>query len=157
MLSHKEFQFHKGAIRTSPCSSLNVKFFDFNSIKVRLEQDILKPLQEGFIYFNSIKVRLELISCQICRGFASFQFHKGAIRTLAGDFVWPMYENFNSIKVRLELLLLLLLMKRLLHFNSIKVRLEPGSVPSTSMSNSFQFHKGAIRTLCSAYWWSFFF
>ena len=58
--SAKIFQFHKGAIRTSPFQVPPHHFLNFNSIKVRLEHDIPFLLNHGQI----------------------FQFHKGAIRTL---------------------------------------------------------------------------
>ena len=35
----------------------------------------------------------------------------------------------------------------LLHFNSIKVQLEPETGSKPNLSNSFQFHKGTIRTV----------
>ena len=54
---------------------------------------------------------------------------------------------FNSIKVRLELGLRLMLLRLLLYFNSIKVRLELSAVTSFKGKSLFQFHKGTIRTL----------
>ena len=53
-----------------------------------------------------------------------FQFHKGAIRTLAAYNLQLDLLHFNSIKVRLELTL-----------NGLLIHLL-----------KFQFHKGAIRT-----------
>ena len=55
----------------------------------------------------------------------SFQFHKGAIRTMPKEISDKFDAYFNSIKVRLERIVLLIIM-----VNSV-----------------FQFHKGAIRTL----------
>ena len=55
-------------------------------------------------------------------------------------------ENFNSIKVRLELDSPALCCKHEGNFNSIKVRLEQNNSGSNAENNSFQFHKGAIRT-----------
>ncbi len=55
-------------------------------------------------------------------------------------------ENFNSIKVRLELVFYCTPFDSMKNFNSIKVRLEPDSTSSYLTSLSFQFHKGAIRT-----------
>ena len=55
----KEFQFHKGAIRTS-------------------KPPIIASLQQDF---NSIKVRLELSGIAGAVSPIVFQFHKGAIRT----------------------------------------------------------------------------
>ena len=75
-----------------------------------------------------------------------FQFHKGAIRTLAFDDVVCCDAHFNSIKVRLELPQKTSLKSAIRYFNSIKVRLEPAIFVSLSFSRPFQFHKGAIRT-----------
>ena len=75
-------------------------------------------------YFNSIKVRLEQTQVLNMPSSASFQFHKGAIRT----------SCFLSSA------------KRLSHFNSIKVRLEQRYLNSLILFTGFQFHKGAIRT-----------
>ena len=55
-------------------------------------------------------------------------------------------ENFNSIKVRLELNHLMVLAFLLSNFNSIKVRLEQLILVLSNSSEEFQFHKGAIRT-----------
>ena len=57
---------------------------DFNSIKVRLEQQL----------FERLETAQEL-----------FQFHKGAIRTMSRASIDELVNNFNSIKVRLELTL----------------------------------------------------
>ena len=97
-----------------------------------------------------------------------FQFHKGTIRTC---FVWISHNtlgNFNSIKVRLELVKDSVVKSETSNFNSIKVRLEPGVeqqdecwhphfnsikvrlelIPADGRigSATFQFHKGTIRT-----------
>ena len=40
---------------------------------------------------------------------AAFQFHKGAIRTLNYASARAAYANFNSIKVRLELIILMMI------------------------------------------------
>ena len=75
--------------------------------------------------FNSIKVRLELnITDPTLYSDASFQFHKGTIRT-------P---------------LLFLALVLCLDFNSIKVRLEHVDFASQVYAHLFQFHKGTIRT-----------
>ena len=76
---------------------------NFNSIKVRLEPEARKAEQEADY---------------------SFQFHKGAIRTVDRFSNLHRYHYFNSIKVRLEL----------------TVQLAEGEI------FGFQFHKGAIRT-----------
>ena len=54
-----------------------------------------------------------------------FQFHKGAIRTGLRRHDHRLLRHFNSIKVRLELVLLMMKALQNRNFNSIKVRLEP--------------------------------
>ena len=56
---------------------------------------------------------------------SSFQFHKGAIRTIENKVERITNANFNSIKVRLE-------------------RGDAAQAPGVPAV--FQFHKGAIRT-----------
>ena len=76
-----------------------------------------------------------------------FQFHKGAIRTFPPFAQIGSHVNFNSIKVRLELLRVLLVPFLRCYFNSIKVRLELYRItPQLDYADVFQFHKGAIRT-----------
>ena len=58
-----------------------------------------------------------------------FQFHKGAIRTFINLHTCSKASNFNSIKVRLEHIVVRI----------VKVK-----------SNRFQFHKGAIRTITTS-------
>ena len=53
---------------------------------------------------------------------------------------------FNSIKVRLEPILINTDYILLLNFNSIKVRLELLKLICYKLTWIFQFHKGAIRT-----------
>ena len=54
-------------------------------------------------YFNSIKVRLEQgILRDATLIVALFQFHKGTIRTFSALDACCYYLDFNSIKVRLE-------------------------------------------------------
>ena len=60
-------------------------------------------------------------------------------------------NNFNSIKVRLELADLRKYAKQFGDFNSIKVRLEHFEVDLTEPYAEFQFHKGTIRTLCGCH------
>ena len=55
--------------------------------------------------------------------------------------------NFNSIKVRLELISIFGVLLLLQHFNSIKVRLERSHAFLNIFGFPlFQFHKGTIRT-----------
>ena len=53
---------------------------------------------------------------------------------------------FNSIKVRLELMVDVLVISNVPYFNSIKVRLELFCGSCSSCGRAFQFHKGTIRT-----------
>ena len=74
------FQFHKGTIRTMLSQSQNLRVINFNSIKVQLEPFII-CLLVIFLYFNSIKVQLEHLIRFKQAAAATFQFHKGTIRT----------------------------------------------------------------------------
>ena len=60
LFSAFEFQFHKGAIRTAYAAQKYKEIQYFNSIKVRLEPNLMMNGSAGSV---------------------SFQFHKGAIRT----------------------------------------------------------------------------
>ena len=76
----------------------------------------------------------------------TFQFHKGAIRTGLLIELYNFLINFNSIKVRLELLMPATFSPTTQDFNSIKVRLELIREYTIFFIRQFQFHKGAIRT-----------
>ena len=54
--------------------------------------------------------------------------------------------HFNSIKVQLELLKIIIKVLIYAYFNSIKVQLEQVSTKEFSLNPIFQFHKGTIRT-----------
>ena len=54
----------------------------------------------------------------------TFQFHKGAIRTMCHTTNRTIFEHFNSIKVRLEPISPEPAEGSNINFNSIKVRLE---------------------------------
>ena len=103
-------------------------------------------------HFNSIKVRLEQILLRPDNGILLFQFHKGAIRTRlrSGLFRFLILFQFHKGAIRTRL------HKdrrwRSLYFNSIKVRLERFNLFRSNACLVFQFHKGAIRTLCSCPW-----
>ena len=128
---------------------------DFNSIKVRLEliaRSILN-LRESSFQFHKGAIRTKYFGrWQV--SFHSFQFHKGAIRTTGKCNTETSFDNFNSIKVRLEPCVISISAPEYNHhFNSIKVRLEREGVLklATTEANLFQFHKGAIRTcLCKS-------
>ena len=58
----------------------------------------------------------------------------------------PLHDHFNSIKVRLKLLPPDFFALVFLNFNSIKVRLKHSAGMGQGQGNSFQFHKGTIKT-----------
>ena len=76
------FQFHKGTIKTDQQDELNLVFYYFNSIKVRLKLKPLAMSYDTFDDFNSIKVRLKRLAYEINMFYRKFQFHKGTIKTL---------------------------------------------------------------------------
>ena len=120
---------------------------NFNSIKVRLELTIFAPEIKLLTHFNSIKVRLERYSQNIpLYRLDIFQFHKGTIRTRATLRSDPQRSYFNSIKVRLEQPFKTGEQVISFNFNSIKVRLERLSAFPYPVRQTFQFHKGTIRT-----------
>ena len=55
--------------------------------------------------FNSIKVRLKPQTDKRTSVFIRFQFHKGTIKTEVDTFLHLIYGHFNSIKVRLKLII----------------------------------------------------
>ena len=118
-------------------------------------------------YFNSIKVRLNLNTYHISFAVVRFQFHKGTIKPSSHLWQYCCVPDFNSIKVRLNLVLLsmvitssllfqfhkgtikpffqLSIVHRHTHFNSIKVRLNPFNGERIVWGCQFQFHKGTIK------------
>ena len=166
---HRQFQFHKGTIKTRKKSLIFATIPHFNSIKVRLKLiNVLRSAATiGFQFhkgtiktylptkyaimntnFNSIKVRLKHTRPR--NGGArvpTFQFHKGTIKTSESVLGFVPRYNFNSIKVRLKLTSDLQGQSGQINFNSIKVRLKPTSLRKTGVIyTSFQFHKGTIKT-----------
>ena len=102
--------------------------------------------------------------------YCTFQFHKGTIRTIFFQVFSLAFQDFNSIKVQLELhgfFQSLDIREFQFHkgtirtkdaqqavnaeqnFNSIKVQLELISPSTSGSSTIFQFHKGTIRTVIS--------
>ena len=120
------FQFHKGAIRTNHRKPETRIHLYFNSIKVRLEQELENKYARDS-YFNSIKVRLEPYKPVDYTDLWSFQFHKGAIRTPSGCNTMKNTSLFQF------------------HKGAIRTTYKP--VDYTDLWR-FQFHKGAIRTVC---------
>ena len=140
------FQFHKGAIRTFLSDFVNLLANCFNSIKVQLELNTASSQNLVNACFNSIKVQLELTSfvtsfsnrprfnsikvqleleLEIDQpGVAMFQFHKGAIRTVASGearlhgVVFQFHKGaIRTVRIRQGI-------RTLCGFNSIKVQLE---------------------------------
>ena len=119
----KEFQFHKGTIKTSS-SALRLTIgsrFQFHKGTIKTSISCASP--KRISYFNSIKVRLKRTRSNLTSIQAIFQFHKGTIKTYFWWWTFASFLHFNSIKVRLK------------HkydgadndqfnFNSIKVRLK---------------------------------
>ena len=141
------FQFHKGTIRTDFLPSFSPTYSHFNSIKVRLE------LAEAYYNYQNTKFQFHKGTIRTCvlkqkiKQKKLFQFHKGTIRTVVPTLLDILISNFNSIKVRLELILLIGNILQPVHFNSIKVRLELMVIGFLYLLRKFQFHKGTIRTL----------
>ena len=75
-----------------------------------------------------------------------FQFHKGTIKTTVLPSTLSTFAHFNSIKVRLKLIILQVFYHVLSNFNSIKVRLKPSTRLYKNARLLFQFHKGTIKT-----------
>ena len=97
--------------------------------------------------FNSIKVRLEPTIHQRGEGMETFQFHKGAIRTLCTFPYFCLIRVFQFHKGAIRTEFLNLQQLKLTYFNSIKVRLEQNCTRiQILIIIIFQFHKGAIRT-----------
>ena len=89
----REFQFHKGAIRTvtTVLFVTLLSLFQFHKGAIRtLPLSVLVLL---LVHFNSIKVRLELFgTVHLYPQNTLFQFHKGAIRTYCCWFsVWSCF------------------------------------------------------------------
>ena len=105
----------------------NIKYLDFNSIKVRLKQEYEKRKRENRIFqFHKGTIKTSALKNGVFEPL-SFQFHKGTIKTTEHQL-----EKFNKE-----------------NFNSIKVRLKPAaSVNPVAAPSSFQFHKGTIKTAC---------
>ena len=90
--------------------NLTRQYLNFNSIKVRLEPYVGVLINLIWLHFNSIKVRLERLNVPASeRGYRTFQFHKGAIRTAAPRQYYDKNAHFNSIKVQLERLALFMI------------------------------------------------
>ena len=76
-----------------------------------------------------------------------FQFHKGAIRTRGVEALVSVHLAFQFHKGAIRTNGKYLSRIKLNDFNSIKVRLELNPTPESSIYKiPFQFHKGAIRT-----------
>ena len=119
----------------------------FNSIKVRLEPRPSARPERAPPLFQFHKGTIRTAFSHRCRDESRrFQFHKGTIRTRHSDKSIIYNLHFNSIKVRLELIVLKKEGMLLDDFNSIKVRLERSTFIITASSTRFQFHKGTIRT-----------
>ena len=82
---------------------------------------------------------------------SKFQFHKGTIRTPPNILQEKTQNNFNSIKVRLELRLasyFQFLLKFQFHKGTIRTYF---ANDGDGVTVKFQFHKGTIRTKIPPY------
>ena len=77
---------------------------------------------------------------------SSFQFHKGTIKPVSSILLCLLFMNFNSIKVRLNLVRTFSNPNSIIYFNSIKVRLNLlATLIGAGLGLLFQFHKGTIK------------
>ena len=106
----------------------------------------IKSLADFIHYFNSIKVRLERNVMGIDDAILLFQFHKGTIRTVVLLTHLRFLLRFQFHKGTIRTYLLRLWCLHYSYFNSIKVRLEHISCIALEVVTVFQFHKGTIRT-----------
>ena len=81
---------------------------DFNSIKVRLKHDVIQNCVPAQVIFQFHKGTIKTYCWILVRVLRhEFQFHKGTIKTQGNAADIRVHSHFNSIKVRLKLLLLL--------------------------------------------------
>ena len=148
-------------------NGFTVPSLNFNSIKVRLNLTLIRPCG-SVVWFQFHKGTIKPDMSRDCNTtFSLFQFHKGTIKPVVPSFARVSLNNFNSIKVRLNLLvrrveILIkpwfqfhkgtikphswwLLSFHFLDFNSIKVRLNRLLFLNLSVYEKFQFHKGTIK------------
>ena len=91
MVSAKEFQFHKGTIKTVFLVMFLKVLLDFNSIKVRLKPND-EPYKAYFIGFQFHKGTIKTVgNRQILNGVCVFQFHKGTIKTFMHYFSFGFF------------------------------------------------------------------
>ena len=104
------FQFHKGTIRTKLQNQIQELNANFNSIKVRLEPTSVLVLLNQIHQFQFHKGTIRTQNGRRARSwYRRFQFHKGTIRTFHVLFFFNSDKTyFNSIKVRLELIKVLI-------------------------------------------------
>ena len=76
----KQFQFHYGTIKSTPCQNRTCKVDNFNSIMVRLKAVALNYLRVEVVDFNSIMVRLKGAAVVVGVIVVVFQFHYGTIK-----------------------------------------------------------------------------
>ena len=83
-----QFQYQKGAIKTRHDGGRPAAHSDFNTKKVRLKHHLAYVVGDTIDHFNTKKVRLKLLGKFVKRAHdPSFQYQKGAIKTLEGVLV----------------------------------------------------------------------
>jgi len=88
-LRNESFQFHDGAIGSIKETGGKLYVVRFNSMMVRLEDDLSICAKRTPPSFNSMMVRLEATTIAVCFHYVNlFQFHDGAIGR-RGNF--PLY------------------------------------------------------------------
>ena len=141
------FQFHKGTIRTFfPCCLCPwLQPFQFHKGTIRTCSQNSPLYRLDIFQFHKGTIRT-IDNDQFMIGSFIFQFHKGTIRTWLLLRIMLLILNFNSIKVRLELVIVHLMVKvSLFQFHKGTIRTsKPASEPA--LRTKFQFHKGTIRT-----------
>ena len=116
---------------------------------MRLER-ISRPRKGNAQTFQFHKGAIRTLKCCILTLKSSpFQFHKGAIRTIKAHFGVTPPDKFQFHKGAIRTISSLVMRVLLIYFNSIKVRLEPAPFTPSTDDVGFQFHKGAIRTRCT--------
>ena len=118
------FQFHKGTIKTlagSHCSSRTAKF-QFHKGTIKTDTERLGCVVAS--NFNSIKVRLKHYCSNAKDEIIPFQFHKGTIKTFRGLFPLFPVSSFQFHKGTIKTYTLTEEGRKHLNFNSIKVRLK---------------------------------
>ena len=123
--NYRQFQFHKGTIKTEVFDMMTTGESHFNSIKVRLKHKVLSALSSIFHLFQFHKGTIKTTSSSISQvSYFLFQFHKGTIKTKFPQKSFHSVLLFQFHKGTIKTAVIIFLCTKKLHFNSIKVRLK---------------------------------